>query len=344
MIKFDLRAMNQIFTENAVERLQEFLRKGNRRTEIEDLTPDASTREYFRINWIDTTAIACVYGESFLAEEHNYLDVTNLFLVAGLPVAKIFDFSESLGVIVQEDFGDTILRDVLLESDSKTRETYLNQTISLIAQIQAATTKAFELDSIASRLKFDEEKLLWELNFFKTHYFESFRKQQLSAQENSALTEEFVSLSKELETRAQVLCHRDFHAANIMLDRANCLRIIDHQDARIGAASYDLVSFLLDRVLDVPDEIWLAEKKRFFLSEREKLGLEKISVGDFDYEFRLQTVQRCLKAIGTFSFQTANRGKTNYVQYINPLFQIVSDAAEKLNRFPNLQKTIAKIS
>jgi aminoglycoside/choline kinase family phosphotransferase len=323
--------------------LQEYLRKDNRKTDIAVLTPDASTREYFRISWNDSTAIACVYPESFLAGEQTYIDVTNLFLVGGLPVAKIFDFSENLGVIVQEDFGDTILRDVLLKSDVKTRETYLNQTISLIAQIQAATKNAFELDSIASRLKFDEEKLLWELNFFKTHYFESLRQQPLSAQENLALTEEFISLSKELETRAKVLCHRDFHAANLMIDRENQLRIIDHQDARIGAKSYDLVSLMLDRVLNMPDENWLAEKKRFFLSEREKLGLEKISFNDFEYEFRLQTIQRCLKAVGTFSFQTAHRSKTNYVQYIKPMFRTVLDAAKRLEKFPHLQRKIKEL-
>ena len=335
--------MNQIFTAKAIERLQEFLEKDNRKTDIEVLTPDASTREYFRINWNDSTAIACVYSESFLAKEQSYIDATNLLLVGGLPVAKIFDFSENLGVIIQEDFGDTILRDVLAESDSGEKENLLDEATILIAEIQAATTKAFELDSIASRLKFDEEKLLWELNFFKTHYFESLQKQPLSNKENLALTEEFISLSRELETRAKVLCHRDFHAANLMLDKENRLRIIDHQDARIGAASYDLVSLLLDRVLETPDENWLTEKKRFFLSAREKLGLEKIAFEDFDYEFRLQTVQRCLKAVGTFSFQTANRGKTNYIQYIDPLLRIVAEAAERLNRFSNLQKIIAKI-
>ncbi|HXH68917.1 MAG TPA: phosphotransferase [Pyrinomonadaceae bacterium] len=335
--------MNQIFTAKAIEKLQKFLEKDSRKTKIEVLTPDASTREYFRINWNDSTAIACVYPESFLAKEQTYIDATNLFLVGGLPVAKIFDFSENLGVIIQEDFGDTILRDVLAKSDSGEKENLLDEATVLIAGIQAATAKAFELNSITSRLKFDEEKLLWELNFFKTHYFESLQKQPLSEKENSALTEEFVSLSKELETRAKVLCHRDFHAANLMLDKENRLRIIDHQDARIGAASYDLVSLLLDRVLDAPAENWLAEKKRFFLSEREKLGLEKIAFEDFDYEFRLQTVQRCLKAVGTFSFQTANRGKTNYIQYINPLFRTVSNAAERLNRFPNLRTIIAKI-
>lgn len=335
--------MSQILTAKAIKRLQEFLEKDSRKTDIEILTPDASTREYFRINWNDSTAIACVYPESFLAKEQTYIDVTNLFLVGGLPVAKIFDFSENLGVIIQEDFGDTILRDILAESDSSEKENLLNEAITLIAEIQAATTKAFELDSIASRLKFDEEKLLWELNFFKTHYFESLQKQPLTARENSALTEEFVSLSRELETRAKVLCHRDFHAANLMLDKENRLRIIDHQDARIGAASYDLASLLLDRVLETPDNNWLEEKKHFFLAEREKSGLEKIAFADFEYEFDLMTVQRCLKAIGTFSFQSVNRGKTHFIQYIEPMSCIVLDAAKKLEKFPHLQKIIAKI-
>jgi aminoglycoside/choline kinase family phosphotransferase len=342
MIKFDSKVMSQIFTAKAIERLRNFLEKANRQTDIEVLTPDASTREYFRVNWNDSTAIACVYPEVFLSKEQTYIDTTNLFLVGGLPVAKIFDFSEILGVIVQEDFGDTILRDVLAESDSDEKENLLNEAITLIAKIQAATTKAFELNSIASRLKFDEEKLFWELNFFKTHYFESLQKQPLTGEENSALTAEFVSLAKELETRAEVLCHRDFHAANLMIDRKNHLRIIDHQDARIGAASYDLVSLLLDRVLEIPDENRLAQKKRFFLAEREKLNLEKIFFADFEREFDLVTVQRCLKAIGTFSNQTANFGKTNYIRYIQPMFRIVLEASAKLNRFPHLQNIIKK--
>ena len=120
----------------------------------------------------------------------------------------------------------------------------------------------------------------------------------------------------------------------------NELKIIDHQDARIGAASYDLVSLLLDRVTDLPTPEWLAEKRRFFLTEREKLGLEKISENDFAYEFRLQTIQRCLKAIGTFSFQSATRGKIYFIPFIKPMFEIVLRAAENLQKFPNLQRII----
>ncbi len=332
--------MNVIFVENAVERLQNFLKKNNQKTGFEVLTPDASTREYFRVEWKNKSAIACVYGERFKAAEHSYLDVTALFASAELPVAEVYEFDEVLGVVIQEDFGDTTLRDFLNQRND--RENLINEAISLIAKIQATTVRAFESNSIASRLKFDEEKLNWELNFFKTHYFETLQNEKLSESASRALTEEFTELAKELEARAKVLCHRDFHAANLMIDKTNRLRIIDHQDARIGAASYDLVSLLLDRVLEIPEQNWLDEKKRFFLAEREKLNLEKIAFEDFDKEFQMQTVQRCLKAVGTFSFQSVNRGKTYFVPFIKPMFRIVLQATNELNRFPHLKEIIEK--
>ena len=322
------------------QRLDKFLLKNGQRAEIHQLTPDASTREYFRIDWKGQQAIACVYPEPFVASEQTYLDVTHLFLKGGLPVAEIYSFDEDLGIIVQEDFGDTILRDVLAKSDEGRRDELINESIMLIARIQAATEAAFDTNSIASRLKFDTEKLLWELNFFREHYFGTLKKVSLTPAENAILDRDFLSLAHELEGRAAVLCHRDFHAANLMLDARDQLRIIDHQDARIGASSYDLVSLLLDRVTEPPSAKWLMTKRRLLLTYRKKLNLPAVDEDDFTYEFRLQTVQRCLKAIGTFSFQSVNRGKTYFLPYIKPMFEIVHRALSNMDRFPELSSII----
>jgi aminoglycoside/choline kinase family phosphotransferase len=326
------------------ERLEKFLAEKNQPPVISPLTPDASTREYFRVNWFDKPAIACVYpfNELTKGQFEACLDVTEVFLKSDLPVAEIYASDDEKKIIIHEDFGDVILRDVLLNSDEAEKEKLLNEAITLIAKIQAATTKAFELNSISTKLKFDEEKLLWELNFFKTHYFESLRNAPLSESENEALENEFVELAKDLESCANVLTHRDFHAANLMIENSK-LKIIDHQDARIGSTSYDLVSLLLDRVTTLPRPEYLAEKRRFFLNEREKLGLEKLDEKEYANEFRLQTVQRCLKAIGTFSFQSTFRQKTYFIQYINPMFEIVLRACENLGRFPTLQGIIKNI-
>lgn len=326
------------------ERLEKFLTENNQSSELEQLTQDASTREYFRVRWNGNSAIACVYPFNDLCKGQfeACLDVTSVFLSANLPVAQIFASDAAKGIIIHEDFGNTVLRDVLLNSDKETRDKLLDEAIGLIAKIQTATPKAFEFDSIASRLKFDEEKLLWELNFFKEHYFTSLKKQPLSFEDDEKLTAEFIEIARELETKATVLCHRDFHAANLMIDEKENLRIIDHQDARLGSAAYDLVSLLLDRVSVAPEKDWVDGKKRFFLNEREKLGLEKINADEFDDEFDLQAIQRCLKAAGTFSYQSTYRAKTYFVPFIKPMFQIVLQSAQNLERFPNLQRILEK--
>ena len=324
-----------------LERLEKFLTENNQLLEIEPITQDASTREYFRVRWNENRAIACVYPFNDLCKGQfeACLDVTEVFLSANLPVAEIIAFDDERKIIVHEDFGNTILREVLLNSDESKREELLNEAIILTAKIQAATPIAFEQNSISSKLKFDEEKLLWELNFFKEHYFTSLKKQTLSPEDDKNLTAEFIEIARELETKANVLTHRDFHAANLMLKNGE-LKIIDHQDARMGSATYDLVSLLLDRVTNLPAPEYLAAKRRFFLNEREKLDLEKLDENEFADEFRLQTVQRCLKACGTFSFQSTFRGKTYFIPYIKPMFQIVLRAAGNLNKFPTLQKIL----
>lgn len=331
--------MSQLFKTSAFVRLQIFLKKKNYADRIETLTPDASTRKFYRIQLPNKTAIACVYPEKF-DETLPQIDVTRLFLSCGLPVAEIFEIDYKNGIIIHEDFGNKILRVYFEKTDAETVDNLLNQAVLLIAKIQKSTPQAFKQNSIASKLKFDEEKLLWELNFFKTHYFGSLIKKPLSKEDNKNLTAEFVELSRELETFANVLTHRDFHAANLMLDEKNNLKIIDHQDARIGSNAYDLVSLLLDRITQIPPDQWLKEKKEYFLKEREKLDLEKIETEKFNYEFDLMTIQRCLKAIGTFSNQAANFDKVHYIQYINPMLRVVLEACHRLQRFPNLQTII----
>ena len=325
-----------------VESLKNFLVSREQPVDFESLTADASTREYFRIRWNGQSAIACVYPEPFDPAEQTYLDVTRLFVAGGLPVPEVIEFDGEFGVIVQEDLGDRILRDVLLEASPTRYTRKLDEAISLIARIQTVTDKACEMNSIASKLKFDEEKLFWELDFFKTHYFETFLGSRLSGADNAALTSEFRDLAKELESFATVLCHRDFHAANLMLDQRDRMRIIDHQDARIGSPTYDLVSLLLDRITEPPSREWLAEKRKYFLNVRRRLGLPALDEADFANEFRLQTIQRCLKAAGTFSFQSVNRGKTYFVPFIKPMFRISIRAAESLSRFPAIREILSR--
>ncbi|PYS85462.1 MAG: hypothetical protein DMF67_00480 [Acidobacteria bacterium] len=330
------------FRAPARERLAEYvLRAGGDAEKIVALTPDASTREYFRIPWKNSNAVAAVYPEPFDPEVHPFLDVTRLFSEAGLPVPEILHVDALAGIIVQEDFGDRQLRRALESASDDEREAYFEQAVGLIADVQAATRLAFERNSIASRLAFDEAKLSWELDYFMEHYFGSLRGEQLKHGDEAQLRAELNDVSAELAARPRTLCHRDFHPSNLMVDAAGRLRIIDYQDARMGPASYDLVSLLLDRRTTLPSLAEVRERRLFFLEERRGRGLEGVDPDEFAYEFRLMAVQRCLKAVGTFSYQTAvlGRGET-YAQFINPMLKIVAQAAEWLDRFPLLRATL----
>lgn len=324
------------------ERLEHYLAAKGIDSVIEQVTPDASTRRYFRFQDKDRSAIACVYPDDIKHAAHNYIDVSTLFLNNGLPVAEVYDFDEVNAIVVVEDLGDTIVRTELETCDDSKKNGIVREAIGLIAKIQAATASAEESNSIAGRLRFDTEKLLWELNYFKIHYFTTYKKQPLDTEIDEAINAEFQELSNELEGFASVLCHRDFHAANLMIDANGNLRIIDHQDARIGSAAYDLVSLLLDRVTDIPSTDWLNEMKKFYFEERNRNGLPMLDRELFNAEFDLQTIQRCLKAVGTFAFQSAAREKTYFIPYIEPMFRIVLDTLDRLERYPNLRGLLAE--
>ncbi len=330
------------FDLSASERLLKFLEgQGVKNKLIVPLTPDASTRNYFRVPWKKSKAVAAVYPEPFDPEFHPYLDVTRLFLESGIPVPEIFAVDGQSGVIVQEDLGDRQLFRVYEDAPKDECDEYKERAVNLIALIQKATDTAYEKQSIASRLAFDEPKLSWELDFFVEHFFGSLRKEELRHAEAAELKAELNDVAAELAARPRVLCHRDFHAANLMVDGHDRLRIVDHQDARMGPVTYDLVSFLLDRRTEPPSLAELRAYRLFLLEERRLLGLDALDPDEVAQEFRLMTIQRGLKAIGTFSYQTAvcNRGGA-YEHFIQPTLCIVIQAADWLDRFPVLRRML----
>ena len=324
------------------ERLLQFLEaQGIKNPLMVPLTPDASTRNYFRVPWKNGKAVVAVYPEAFDPDVHPYLDVTRLFLECDIPVPEIYAVDGPSGIIVQEDLGDRQLFGIYEEASEEDCDAFKERAINLIARIQRATDRAQQVNSIASRLAFDEAKLSWELDFFVEHYFKSYKHETLRHAEMAELKAELNDIAAELAAAPRVLCHRDFHGANLMVDRQNQLRVVDHQDARMGPASYDLVSFLLDRQPCPPSLAELRAYRLLLIEERRLQGLPALDPDEFAREFRLMTIQRGLKATGTFSYQTAVAGRgAFYEQFIEPTLLIVIQAVDWLERFPTLGRMI----
>jgi aminoglycoside/choline kinase family phosphotransferase len=104
---------------------------------------------------------------------------------------------------------------------------------------------------------------------------------------------------------------------------------IDFQDARMGHGSYDLASLLRDSYVDLSED---------FVAEHAEAFRRVAAPGEprdtFLRRFELMSVQRNLKALGTFGYMAAVRGTDIYEPYIPGTLQ---NARRNLARHPELQ-------
>jgi aminoglycoside/choline kinase family phosphotransferase len=114
------------------------------------------------------------------------------------------------------------------------------------------------------------------------------------------------------------------------------LYIIDFQDARLGPNTYDLVSLLRDSYVDLPEQT-VADLIAYFLALRGETGTE----AEFRTRFDLMALQRNLKALGTFGYQTTARRNPVYIQYIPRTLRYVRDNLGQLPRFGRLHEILA---
>jgi aminoglycoside/choline kinase family phosphotransferase len=142
-------------------------------------------------------------------------------------------------------------------------------------------------------------------------------------------------MAQDLAAEPRVLCHRDYHSRNLMLHRGQ-LYIIDFQDARMGPDTYDLVSLLRDSYVDLPEQT-VNELIAYFLALKGKAETER----EFRERFDLMALQRNLKALGTFGYQTTARRNPVYIQYIPRTLKFVRDNLERHGRFSRLQDILA---
>src|SRR6185295_11569519 len=89
---------------------------------------------------------------------------------------------------------------------------------------------------------------------FREHYVEGFRDLGLGPRESSTLDAFLAALAREAAAPPRVLCHRDFHSRNLLV-QGDRLRLVDFQDARLGPVAYDLASLLRDSYVDVPADL-----------------------------------------------------------------------------------------
>ncbi len=306
-----------------------------RHPQVTPMTGDASDRRYFRVRLDDgaSLVLALHVGPIHFATM-PFASVARLLQRMHVPAPAILDHSDELGIIVQEDLGDTTLR-ARIGPDAISRHMDLYRgAVRLICTLQQGGARHSGQGFAPYTLAFDVEKLTFELNFFVMHFLEAFRGITLSSAERTTLETEFRTIVVELAGERRVLCHRDYHSRNLMV-RDDALYLIDFQDARMGPDTYDLASLLRDSYVDITS----AELDELLAWFRQEASVA--DAVEFRRRFDLMSVQRNLKALGTFGFQTMSRGATGYLESIPRTLRYVRENLRKYSRFTRLHELLA---
>jgi aminoglycoside/choline kinase family phosphotransferase len=303
------------------------------------LTGDASDRRYFRIIPAEGVSIVlALHAGPIEFATLPFANVAALMQEIPLPVPAIFGHSDALGIVALQDLGDVTLQAHVGAAAATEHAALYRQAVSFIALLQR---RGAELESSAHLpygIAFDVEKLTWELEFFTKHFVEGYRGVRLKRGERAALSAEFAFMVSELAAEPRVLCHRDYHSRNLMLSEGS-LYIIDFQDARMGPDTYDLVSLLRDSYVDIGDAV-LDDLIAYFLALTTRTP-DEVDASEFRRRFDLMALQRNLKALGTFGYQTITRRNPVYIQYMPRTLRYARTNLEKHARFDRLRDLLA---
>jgi N-acetylmuramate 1-kinase len=310
---------------------------GNAR--VVPLTGDASDRKYFRvIRSGEPSFVLALHSAPFDYETLPFVNVAELLGKVPLPIPRIIDHAGDLALLALEDLGDVTLQAHLGAAPAGEHSALYRQAVGFIEALQRRGSELESSAYVPYSVAFDVEKLTWEFDFFIKHFIESYRGLVLPPAMRAALREEGAWIIEELTAERRVLCHRDYHSRNLMLHDER-LYIIDFQDARMGPDTYDLVSLLRDSYVDINEES-VEEFIAYFLALRGKNGGPDVThtaagwdAREFRRRFDLMALQRNLKALGTFGFQTTARRNPVYIQYMPRTLRY---ARLNLLRYPRL--------
>jgi len=319
--------------------LSEYLKCPLDELKLEKLEGDASEREYYRYRGPSgPSAIICLYHKSLKWREMPQYQIYQTFLRKGVPIAEILRVEENKGILIFEDLGGKTLQNELEKLDPIQKERLYQKVIDILIRIQTKAASALKPEMAAYQLAFDEEKLLWELDFFYQHFLIGLLKKEIAGEDEKEIRGWFRELTEELAALPRTLCHRDFHSRNIM-QKANKLYLLDYQDARQGPYSYDLASLLRDSYVQLP-EYFIEQIIDYYLSKQPKL--KKMERDEFIQQFDLMSLQRNFKAIGTFAYQSVVEKNFFYFQFIPPTLSYIKANLSKYDKFHPIKKILSQ--
>ena len=310
--------IKDIRLENARLWLQE--QGADLQSEFQKVAGDASFRRYFRIQVGTESRIlmdAAPPGEDI----RPFIDIDQRLIAAGLHAPEIFYSDRNNGYLLLEDFGDTLYRDLLNESNADSLFPALFDVLKTLA-LEADTTDLPE---------FDYRKLRRDMDLFPGWYLGHHRKLAEQSRIDEAWEDFCNRIIQSAQEQPHCFVHRDFHSCNLLETSGNLVGIIDFQDAVKGPVSYDFISLIWDRYISWPRhklENWMEEIRR-------QLGLD-IEPVQWQRYCDLMGLQRNFKIVGIFARLHYRDHKTGYLELIPRFYEYLTGTLRVYPEFKDI--------
>jgi len=288
---------------------------------------DASFRSYYRLSKNNESYV--LMDSSLLLDSlPPFVQMNEKLSSVNVRVPRIIVKNMEFGYLILEDFGSTHYLDILNQENMQ--ELY-KKAINEIVKMQQANTKDLPL--------YDKDFLLFEMDLMQEWYLEKYLHTTLTEKEKRIIESALTYIADSvLEQPQGVFVHRDYHSRNIMLTPKGDIGIIDFQDARVGAITYDLVSLLKDCYIEWDKH----EVEQLALYYRDAVGLDVDDITFLKW-FDFMGLQRHIKILGIFARLAIRDGKEGYIKDIPLTLKYVLDVASKypqLSDFVSLLKSV----
>lgn len=300
--------------------MNEFLSYNGENFDKMTLVPkEASVRNYYRVHYEKSELVLCI-DENFTSTPYPFLEVQNFLKQNQIPVPEVIRYNPELHAILLNDAGERDLTSIANDNDYVIE---LKKSLELIFKLQTLNP----IPIIADK-SFHYEKLMFEVDHTCSGYSrfkDTYKIDLLITGEMYAFLQEASGFLAGFEDK--VICHRDYHARNILLNAKGEQTIIDFQDMMMGTPQYDLASLIYDAYRPLP----LARREElytFFKSQSPHKGTR------FREYYLTQALQRSFKALGTYLVQFHDRKNPRFKESISKALDNLMEICQ-LGGFPD---------
>lgn len=321
--------------------LKELYKKvvGEECTSIIEMPASGSNRRYFRLS--GAQSLIGVIG-TCLEENKAFIFMDKHFLSKGLPVPRVYAYSDDFMSYIQEDLGDTILYNAI-EKGRKTRvfsddeKRLLKKTIRQLCSFQFVGADGMDFSYCYPAPEFNKRSIFWDLNYFKYCFLKATGIDFLE----DKLEDDFQKLTDILlRSSSSTFMYRDFQSRNVMIKDGEPW-FIDFQGGRKGPFYYDVASFLWQAKANFPNSLRKELLKEYIVALRK---YKTVDDKEFYAQLRHFVLFRTLQVLGAYGFRGYFEKKPHFMQSvpfaINNLRELLK---EPYLEYPYLNKVLNKL-